>query len=172
MSRWVVVRVIKSVGSTLSFYTPQGEQVRIIDGASAATNSYVALRGSPTSNPLIYAAGQTNANLDISSAGTSALRLYTNTLSQLQFQVSHTASAVNYVQVTGRLLVVVQRLATQGNDSSINLSLSAKGTGGVSSTTYFRAGTASVNYIQLTVEPQAAVQRLAHKAQTPTSTLR
>jgi hypothetical protein len=51
--------------------------------------------------------------------------------SQEQFRVSHTASAVNYVQVTGGVTgnPATVTLSAQGSDSNVNMRLTPKGTG-------------------------------------------
>jgi hypothetical protein len=48
-----------------------------------------------------------------------------------QFRVSHTASAVNYVQVTGRATGNGPQISTQGSDANANLEFLSKGNGTV-----------------------------------------
>jgi hypothetical protein len=73
-----------------------------------------------------------------------------------QFTVSHTASAVNYLQVTGSATGGAPYLSMQGSDANIPFNLSTKGTG------YYGFGTggglqvlilntaSAVNYLQVT----------------------
>jgi hypothetical protein len=49
----------------------------------------------------------------------------------LQFNVLHTASVVNYVQVTGAITGGTPTISAQGSDTNINLTLTPKGTGTV-----------------------------------------
>lgn len=66
-----------------------------------------------------------------------------------QLRIANTASAVNYVQVTGAATGADPVISVQGSDANRNLRLSAKGTGGVQSTTRFDAGVANANYVSL-----------------------
>jgi hypothetical protein len=71
----------------------------------------------------------TNVRFNITSKGSEAVGIYTNLANQLQFNVTHTASAVNYVQVTGSATGVAVQLSAQGSDTNISLVLQPKGTG-------------------------------------------
>jgi hypothetical protein len=59
------------------------------------------------------------------------LSLQTDTSGTTQLAVTHTASAVNYVQVTGAATGGIPTISAQGSDSNVNLFLNAKGTGNV-----------------------------------------
>ena len=65
--------------------------------------------------------------VEISSRGSSPI---------LQLNVPHTASAVNYVQVTGAATGVAPVVSAQGSDTNIDLALTPKGTGNVRFGTY------------------------------------
>ena len=67
-----------------------------------------------------------NIPLQFSSSGTGTLNFYTNTLAQQQLAVAHTASAVNYVQVTGGATGTSASISSQGSDSNIGLILQSK----------------------------------------------
>jgi len=73
-----------------------------------------------------------NSNFSLSSLGTSAVRFYTNAFTEEQLRVSHTASAVNYVQVTGAATGAYPVITAQGSDSNITMGISSKGTNTVS----------------------------------------
>lgn len=133
---------IQSLASAMSFFTAGGEQVRITDGA--ATTSYLAFRGSATANPGISVVGSGTTNLDFSTQGSASLRFFTNTYSQEQFRVSHTASAVNYVQVTGAATTARPAFSAQGSDTNIGLYYVTKGTG---SHRFDSRGGAGVNFL-------------------------
>ena len=83
------------------------------------------------SAPFLYATGGTNTTGRITSSGTGSIDLYTNGGSQLQFRTAHTASAVNYVQVTGAATSGTPNITAQGSDTNIPIYLSSKGTGTV-----------------------------------------
>jgi len=62
--------------------------------------------------------------------GSNNLSIRTNTTAE-QLRVSHTASAVNYVQVTGAATGGSPTISAQGSDSNPNITLQSKGTGNV-----------------------------------------
>jgi len=66
-----------------------------------------------------------------------------------QMRVTRTASAVNYVQVTGAATGSDPVISTQGSDADRNLRLTAKGTGQVITTSSFLAHVSATNYVQL-----------------------
>ena len=141
--------VVKTLGQTVSFYTPQGELFRLSDNNSA-TPAYENLLSSAST--LQYTASGTNATIQRTfvTKGAASHNFATNgTASNQQFAISNTASAVNYVQVTGSATNVDPVISAQGSDTSRNLNLTAKGGGSIQSTSPFRAGTALANYFQL-----------------------
>jgi hypothetical protein len=78
--------------------------------------------------PAIYTQGSSaNIQLSLSSKGSANLSFQTNTFAQQQFVVSHTASAVNYVQVTGAATTTRPQISSQGSDANIGLTISSKG---------------------------------------------
>ena len=137
--------LVRSLGTNMAFYTPNGQigfRVLNFEG-STGTGYWNALGG--TTGPQLRATGSTSAVI-LTESGVPIQFL---TASLEQFRVTHTASAVNYPQVTGGAVGTDPVISAQGSDANINLSLSAKGTGAVNSTTRFSAGTASTNYLQL-----------------------
>ena len=111
------------------------EQMRVSHTASAV--NYVQVTGSATTLfPNISAQGSdTNIGLTFASKGSQAIRFNTNTSDQ-QFRVTHTASAVNYVQVSGNIAGSAPRILSEGSDTNIDLTLTPKGTGNVRFGTY------------------------------------
>jgi hypothetical protein len=105
------------------------EGLRVLNVAS--TVNYVQARGHITANaPSIRAAGSdTNIGLGVSSQGTGAISFYSSSISFEQMRVAHTASAVNYVQVTGAATGGNPYFISAGSDSNIGLVLATKGTG-------------------------------------------
>jgi hypothetical protein len=131
--------VIKTLGSTsantgFSFQTPAGEQVRISDNGSTTVN-YIAMWGGGAGTAPRFVARGADADVSllysVKGAGNHVFR--TNDTNQTQFQVAHTASAVNFVQVTGAAtgggLTTTPRITSQGSDANIALQLEGKGNG-------------------------------------------
>ena len=130
------------------------ESVRVnATGGSSGSNNYVDLYGTfGSGDPLIASAGTgANAGLGFRIKGTGAYKFGTGGSSaNIQFQVSNTASAVNYVQVTGAATGSGPIISAQGSDSNIALNLRAKGGQPVTTEFYHRIGIGYVNYLQLT----------------------
>ena len=119
----------KGTGS-VRFNTGGGEQLRVIDFAGA--NTYVSVTGQNNASPGIFSAGSpTNIGFNFSSKGSGGFGFFTNTFGQEQFRVADTASAVNYVQVTGAATAFDPIISAQGSDSNRGLRYAAKGAGGV-----------------------------------------
>jgi len=135
---------IKTLNSVLSFVVPSGEGFRVTDvGTSGAY--WTAFNG--TSTPILRAVGASSGYIQTNSAV--PLQFGTSGATE-QFRVAHTASAVNYVQVTGGATGAPGSgvtISTQGSDSSIGLNLTAKGGANI---TFFQAGTSSPKMLTLT----------------------
>jgi len=141
--------VIRSLGSTIDFFSPAGRTLQIQNSPNVNPVNFIAIAPNTAGQPPYVSSGGTDTNIPLYffSKGTGGIESWTGGGRQLL--AANTASAVNYVQVTGAATGGGPAITAQGSDSSINLALSAKGTGGVFATTYFGAGTASTNYIQL-----------------------
>jgi len=140
-----------------------GAQLEI--GTSAFTyipTTTTAVYGTPTlSFSGVASVGlQSDGSLYETSAGTGNVRFYTNNIAQEQMRVSHTASAVNYVQVTGAATTASPVISAQGSDTNIPLTLNSKGNNGIIFQTrgagtprvalqLLDSGSASVNYSQI-----------------------
>lgn len=123
---------IKSLGSTMSLSASAGEVLRLSDNGGTATNYLVALSGIASVQPQLRAAGETNTNLLLGSNGTGAVRFTTLGGSAVeQMRVSHTASAVNYLNLTGAATGAAPTLSAQGSDANIGLNLLAKNSGSI-----------------------------------------
>jgi hypothetical protein len=148
--------VVKGLFNTLEFWSSQGRQLTV--GQTSATGTSSAQISNDSANRTIFGgSGQTI----LTSGGTNTVFIQTNSTSQNQFAVSHTASAVNYVQVTGAATGSNPTISAQGSDAGMNLNLVAKGgfsvvlqtRGGGTQRTAFLAndsGSNSVNYLQAT----------------------
>jgi hypothetical protein len=136
--------IVKSIGSTLSFYTPSGEAFRIIDGGTTASQYWGAVSGT---NAILRASG---GNSFFQVVGANSLFFQTNT-AVTQAAISHTASAVNYVQVTGATTASkVVAISAQGSDTDVTLSLSPKGAGTIRFGTYTGTILTPTGYITIT----------------------
>ena len=144
---------IKSLGSTLSFNTTGGTQLRISDASAV---NYAQIVGAVTGgSPTLSAQGtDTNINFAFASKGTGGFNFTTG--GGQQVGITSTASAVNYLQLTGAATNAAPTISAQGSDANIGLVLSSKGTGVVAlgGTTTANSSFAvapvasSVNYIQ------------------------
>jgi hypothetical protein len=140
----------------IQFAGPGGNLLQIMEsGNTSAPIPLVVKCGS--SSTQLYPNGS-NIPLQLSSSGTGALNFYTNTLAQEQLRITHTASAVNYVQVTGSTTGNRPTISAQGSDANISWALQSKGTfgitflngaGGIISSVTHSTTTTSTNYINL-----------------------
>jgi hypothetical protein len=152
--------VVKSLGSTLSLSTAGGEQFRVNDSGTSAVNYWQATGAATSSFVNLLATGSdTNVTGALIAKGTGGLYFSTNgASSNNQLRVTHTASAVNYVQVTGAATGAIPTISAQGSDANPSLGFTTKGTGSLvfftnsSAQRQFRVShTASaVNYLDAT----------------------
>jgi hypothetical protein len=148
---------LRHIGGFHSFTGPSGISFAI-NSASGTVANYVQASSQSTGNyPNIAAAGTDAAvGLDIFSKGATPVRTRTGTGGATQFQVSDTASAVNYVQVTGAATTGTPIVQAQGSDANVSLAIRAKGGGNLffqpnSLNQFAVIQTASaVNYLQAT----------------------
>ena len=152
--------IVKSLTTALDFNGANGKNFSITDhpasGGGTAVN-FVRAFGSQTGYTVGVMAQGTDANTPmlISSRGTGTIGFWTNSVSQQQFVVSHTASAVNYVQVTGAATGgAVPTISAQGSDANITIGLQSKGSAAVALFTNAKVqfdvfgGGSVVNYIR------------------------
>jgi hypothetical protein len=115
---------IQSLGSTMSFYSPNGEGFRVQDGGTTSSAYWVAFGTNAT--PSLRATSSISGSIETASAV--PIQFKTST-SLEQMRVSHTASAVNYVQVTGAATGGTPAISAQGTDAAVSLNLISKSTG-------------------------------------------
>jgi hypothetical protein len=120
--------IIRSLGTNMDFYTPNaniGMRVYDAGGTGAGYWRFAAGYAATASMTTSSTAG------NISSGGAGSLNFQTNNLAQTQFVASHTASAVNYVQVTGSATGTGNSptISAQGSDADVNLTLNTKANG-------------------------------------------
>jgi hypothetical protein len=126
--------VVRSLGTTMDFYTPNqqiGFQVRDLP-AGTSVGYWQSFGG--TTSPIFRAIGTTSAQIQTSSNVPIQFVTGAATAQNEQFRVSHTASAVNYVQVTGGTTGAPGQvqISAQGSDANVNMILQSRGTGFVS----------------------------------------
>jgi hypothetical protein len=124
------------------------EQFRVTHTASAV--NFVQVTGSATTFfPGISAQGSdANIGMTFSSKGVQALRFNTNA-SEQQFRITHTGSAVNFIQVTGNIAGSSPRVLAEGSDTNIDLTLTPKGTGKVRFGTYTGTVLTPTGYVEI-----------------------
>lgn len=152
--------VFRTLGSNVGFYTPGGPAFEVGD-LGATTTDYISILGSQSAGYLGLAGSSTNSNLFLSTKGTGGIGFFTNGQgSTRQFSVNHTASAVNYVQVTGSATGGTPTISAQGSDANVILSLVSKGSNGIVLQTrgggtqrtalqLIDNGAASINFLQV-----------------------
>jgi hypothetical protein len=108
---------------------PGAESLRVTPVASAV--NFLQVNGAATGGNVIirFTGSDTNVNGLYAARGAGQHRFFTNDNNNEQFQVSHTASAVNYLQVTGAATGNPTTLASSGSDTNIDIALTPKGTG-------------------------------------------
>jgi hypothetical protein len=121
---------LTSIGGGFELATPNGVGFRVANSGTTNVN-YLSAQGNAAGGPvnLIATGTDTDITTSISSKGTGAVRFLTNGASQEQLRVAHTASAVNYVQVTGAATTGYPVISAQGSDSNAGLILQTKGSG-------------------------------------------
>lgn len=152
----------RSLGQNFDFATPNGTGLRVTStSVSANLTDYVELAGGAsgvTNGVYVRAGGSTTNNaLYIQSKGTSSISFFTNwvTSAAEQLRVSHTASAVNYVQVTGGATGNRPTISAQGSDTNIGVNFQTKGSGqhvfytNAGSAISFVTGNGGANYAQI-----------------------
>ena len=117
--------VVRSLGVTLDFYTPN-QQIgfRLQDFPQGSGTGYWTAFGGNQS-PILRAVGAGSGAIQTQSAV--PLQFGTNNGVE-QLRVAHTASAVNYVQVTGAATGNSVVLSSQGSDTNIGMIYNFKGT--------------------------------------------
>lgn len=138
-----------SSNNGLSLRTNGFTQFQIAPKDSAV--NYIQVQGDTAAIPFFSSQGS-SANIDMGfvSKGTGFHTFYTSGTSYLtQFRVANTASAVNYLQVTGGATGNATTLSAAGSDTNIDLALTPKGTGVLSFGTYTAGILAQSGYITI-----------------------
>jgi hypothetical protein len=144
--------VITSLANNIRFANAGGLAFQLGSSGTATVN-YLSVQGSSAGNPVLLGAAGSDGNIGVrvSSLGTSSVSLFTNNSSQEALRAAHTASAVNYVQVTGATTASkIVAISAQGSDTDVTLSLSPKGAGTIRFGTYTGTILTPTGYITIT----------------------
>jgi hypothetical protein len=115
-------------GGSISFSTGNATPFQVLDSSVSGVNGYwAAVYSGALSQPVLRSYGTGTAYLSNQQA--SPIQFATSSTTP-QFEISHTASANNYVQVTGGA-GVGPSISAAGADTNSFLALSSKGTGSV-----------------------------------------
>jgi hypothetical protein len=124
---------IKSIGSaserSIAFQGPSGFDILQLDGSASLTSQEtIRIQPTPFGRTNIVAVGGANSQMWLSANGTGYINLSTNGTSlTTQARVAHTASAVNFVQVTGAATGGGPVISTQGSDANVRMVFNSKG---------------------------------------------
>jgi hypothetical protein len=144
--------VITSLANNIRFANAGGLAFQL-GSAGTATVNYLSAQGSVSGGSVLLGAAGSDGNIPVrvSSLGTSAVSLFTNNSGQEALRATHTASAVNYVQITGATTASkVVAISAQGSDTDVTLSLSPKGAGTIRFGTYTAGVLTPTGYITIT----------------------
>jgi hypothetical protein len=114
--------IIRTLSNDMYFNDPFGTQFGITSNGSVASGNWLA---GWFGNPTLRASGGTGI---IQNAGSNGLAFQTAG-ALTQFSITHTASAVNYLSVTGGTTNNSPVLSAVGSDANISILLQPKGTG-------------------------------------------
>lgn len=118
-----------------SFVTGNGVQCNIIDGGTSTVNFFQLSGGVSGTYPAISAQGGDSAvGLTLYTSGTGNINFFTDNAGAQQFQIARTASAVNYLQVSGSATTNAIPIQAIGSDTNISITLTPKGTGVLNTT--------------------------------------
>jgi hypothetical protein len=130
--------IIRSIGTTgtasLDFHTPSSAsnnapilRLRDVNTGTSSNTGYIQLQNANGYTQLV-AQGPSTVHLNIASNGDGRINFNTRSTSEVtQMRVSDTASAVNFVQVTGAATGGQCTLSMQGSDSSVGAIYTTKG---------------------------------------------
>jgi hypothetical protein len=124
---------VNILGSTLSFRTAGGELLKLVDSNSFSSAGvfYNPLSITRYNSQNLTAISAPLQNLAFEATGFGSIYFRTNFASESQMVVTKTASAVNYLSITGATTGNNPTITVAGSDTNVNLLLSGKGTGNV-----------------------------------------
>ena len=115
--------------NSIKFNSTTGGQLFQIGQLTSATANYFQALGNATGNAPIFSSqgSDTNIGFSLQTKGTGGFNFTAG--GGTQAVVSNTASAVNYLQLTGAATGAAPTISAQGSDTNIPLVLTGKGTG-------------------------------------------
>lgn len=124
--------IISSKGTgNVNFYSHDVGALQVQIGSVASAVNYINIGGAATGNNCVMSTqgSDSNIGLTVYTQGSGAYKFMTNNNGQQQFGITHTASAVNYLNVTGAATGAGPALQALGSDTNIDLNLTPKGSG-------------------------------------------
>jgi len=136
-----VFTTLTATGQTSLGGVEGSESLRVL--VPSSTGTFITASGGSTGAEFRVSGYQSNNSLSfIARGGSGALGFSTNnSVSNQQFRITNTSSAVNYVQVTGGATTKGVIQSAQGSDSNISYVTQSKGTGAID----LAAGSSGVN---------------------------
>lgn len=127
-----IVHTAKGTGN-IAMYGNGGSTILFRASGVASSVNYINVFPSATGGgPTIYASGtDANINCNHSLQGSGSHIFYTGSTSVIQFSVSHTASAVNRLEITGSATGNAIAISTAGSDANRSITFTTAGTGTV-----------------------------------------
>jgi len=137
---------ITVLAGTGEVWTASGRQLVVGQAATTPTTVWTLYNDSFTRSLLVG-----SGTAGVSSGSTSSLSFFTNGTAQEQLRITHTASAVNYVQVTGGASGApsVVTMSAQGSSTDVDIAVTPKGAGVVKFATYTAGIIAQAGYITI-----------------------
>lgn len=144
---------LKGAGA-FNFYTGNGSYRQFAISHFASAVNYIGASGNTTGGrPYLYATGSdTDVGFQFSAQGTGGFYFYTGSNNYLQLVIAHTASTVNYPQVSGASTGNAPYIYWTGSDSAVQGFYYTKGSGGH----HFRTHADSTPVLQFYVAPVAS----------------
>ena len=124
--------ILATKGTGAHYFQTGGSINQLVVANTSAAVNYWQFTGSTTGNSVSAIAAGSDANIGMghSTKGTGGHSFYTNgAFSAVQFVVSHTASSVNYLNITGAVTTGTPVLSVLGSDTNVNMQFNSKGTG-------------------------------------------
>lgn len=156
-----VGRITFGSSNNVGFATSSAANTQFVIAHTANAVNYIQATGSSTSNWASFSTQGADTDITMSLVAKGAGSIVFGTAgasSNRQFQISHTASAVNYLQATGSATGSPVAFSAQGSDTNVRLNIFSKGTesvdiltgGGAVRQAKFTHTASTVNYIQFT----------------------
>ena len=120
--------------NAIKFNSSTGGQLFQIGQSTATTATFFQSLGNATGNAPIFSSQGSDTNIGFSLQTKGAGSFNFTTGGGQQVGITNTASAVYYLQLTGAATGNAPTISAQGSDANINLTLTPKGTGVVSTT--------------------------------------